>query len=226
MIKGKHQYAVFNLSEGRLTYHPYNVACGLLDSSFHETIEKPLKKRENGLPRSPPMSSPPPAWWPRPRPQMSANHQTQRPPHLAGGVGRNCVVSLLRCGGHACAKDENVDLVQAEADLIDLILGFRMLKKSNTPSQVKYTGCLDDQLFYSYGQLGEKHQVVAWSCKGRLVQSTAAEHFFWTVEVIMDTPWDSFPKAWGSEWIDVVLSVHASIGTTSVYNHIRWHHYW
>ena len=90
---------------------------------------------------------------------MSANHQTQRPPHLAGGVG--LVVLFPFCGGHACAKDENVDLVQAEADLIDLILGFRMLKKSNTPSQVKYTGCLDDQLFYSYGQLGEKHQVVA-----------------------------------------------------------------
>lgn len=226
MIKGKHQYAVFNLSEGRLTYHPYWLAaCSIPPST--KRLRNLWKTEENGLPRSPPHVIPPSC--------MMAEAKAAdvcKPPDSATTTPgwwswSSCAVSLFRCGRcTACAKDENVDLVQAEADLIDLILGFRMLKKSNTPSQVKYTGCLDDQLFYSYGQLGEKHQVVAWSCKGRLVQSTAAEHFFWMVEVIMDTPWDSFPKAWGSEWIDAVLSVHASIETTSVYNHIRWHLYW
>ena len=84
---------------------------------------------------------------------MSANHQTQRPPHLAGGVG--LLVLFPFCGAvrNACAKDENVDLVQAEADLIDLILGFRMLKKSNTHLKSSILGVWMTSSFTLMGSL-------------------------------------------------------------------------
>ena len=119
MIKGKHQYAVFNLSEGRLTYHPYWLAaCSIPPST--KRLRSLWKTRGNGLPRSPPMSSPPPAWWPRPRPQMSANHQTQRPPRLAGGVG--LLVLFPFCGATAMPAQRTKTWTWYKPKPISLIL--------------------------------------------------------------------------------------------------------
>lgn len=57
MIKGKHQYAVFNLSEGRLTYHPYWLAAWSIPPST-KRLRSLWKTEEMDCPGLPPCHPP------------------------------------------------------------------------------------------------------------------------------------------------------------------------